>query len=63
MNPKEVAQESRFLLEMDFSMLTQEPIEHQSYRVHAMKAAWKAGKRRAESESKLGGGAKMTGIG
>ena len=53
-DPDEVAQESRFLLEMDFSTLTRAPVERQSYWVYAMRAAWKAGKRRAGKLSKMG---------
>ena len=53
-NPEEVAQESRFLLEMDFTTLARAPVERQSYWVYAMKAAWKAGKRRAGKVSKMG---------
>ena len=53
-DPEEVAAESRFLLEMDFSTLARAPVERQSYWVYAMKAAWKAGKRRAGKVSKMG---------
>ena len=53
-DPEEVAEESRFLLEMDFTTLARAPVERQSYWVYAMKAAWKAGKRRAGRLSKMG---------
>ena len=53
-DPDKVAAESRFLLEMDFSTLRRAPVERQSYWVYAMKAAWKAGKRRSGKISKMG---------
>jgi hypothetical protein len=45
--PDEVPEESKFLLEIDFSKLRHESTEKQSYWVHAVRAAVTAGRRRA----------------
>ena len=45
--PDEVPEESKFLLEIDFSKLRHESTEKQSYWVHALRAAVTAGRRRA----------------
>jgi hypothetical protein len=44
-DPDEVAEESKFLLEIDFQQLQDSPTTEQSYWVHAMKAAVRAGRR------------------
>ena len=45
MSPEDVPEESRFLLEINFHSIRTAATEHQSYWVHAMKAAVKAGRR------------------
>jgi hypothetical protein len=44
-DPEEVPEESRFLLEIDFQQIRHERTEKQSYWVHAIRAAVKAGRR------------------
>lgn len=44
-DPEEVPEESRFLLEIDFQQFRHERTEKQSYWVHAIRAAVKAGRR------------------
>jgi hypothetical protein len=44
-DPEEVPEESRFLLEIDFQQIRHEQTEKQSYWVHAIRAAVKAGRR------------------
>lgn len=46
LDPREVPEESRFLLEIDFRQLRYTDTEQQSYWVHAIKAAVTAGRRR-----------------
>ena len=44
--PEDIPEESRFLLEIDFSKLQNDSTAKQSYWVHAIKAAVTAGRRR-----------------
>ncbi len=57
-DPSELPQESKFLLEMDFSSLLRSPMDKQSYWVRAMKAAWKDGRREVTMQGSMGAGAK-----
>ena len=52
MDPSTLPLESHFLLEMDFSTLKRSPLERQSYWVQAMKAARRAGQRKALVQSR-----------
>jgi hypothetical protein len=52
-DPAEVAEESKFLLEIDFQQLQDSSTTEQSYWVHAMKAAVRAGRRSRSPQRRL----------
>ena len=56
-DPANIPQESRFLLEMDFSSLLCSSFEHQSYWVMAMKAVRRAGRDSIVCQSRCGASA------
>ena len=57
-DPDEVPESSRYLLELDFTQLSNSGYEHQAYWVVAVKAARQAGRRTWARLSKMGSSAK-----
>ena len=58
-DPANIPQESRFLLEVDFSSLRRSSFERHSYWVMAMKAARCAGRRTVACQSRRGASARQ----